>query len=452
MTDLISISFRAILLLVFCPVLGQEVLTVEKQEVLTMEKQEVLTVDKAVEMTLENNYQIKTASNELKIDSISVSPGNAGMFPSLEARITNNNSIQNLSQTRSDGAKVEQDNAKNNSLNYGVALDWTIFDGLRMFANLEQLKETQKLGETELKQVILTKVGEVMITYYDLVQQQQQLSALDSTIFLSEQRVELAHNRFTIGKASKLEVLNAQVDLNTDRTLMKRQQELYANTKIQLNQILARDLKQDFKVVPEIFVDEKLLLAELETQIANENPQLQVELINKKISELEVKQIKAARYPTIFATTGYNFSRSESDLGFSTSANSRGFNYGFGATLNLFDGFSQNRNEQIGKIAIENAEVAIAEQEQQLMSLVGTTYQTYLTNISLIELEGNNEAIAKENLDITVEKYRIGTIPTIEFRTAQLNYINAKVRHSNAKFQAKLSEIILKQLAGRLGL
>ncbi len=458
MTDRISIPFCAILLLMFFPVFGQEVPTEEKKEMLstekwearTLEEKEVLTVEKAVEMTLENNYQIKTTSNELKIDSISVSPGNAGMFPSLEARITNNNSIQNLSQTRSDGNKVEQDNAKNNSLNYGVALDWTIFDGLRMFAKLEQLKETQKLGEAELKQVILTKVGEVMITYYDLVQQQQQLSALDSTIVISEKRVELAHNRFTIGKASKLEVLNAQVDLNTDRTLMRRQQELYANTKIQLNQYLARDLKLDFKVAPEIFVDEKLRLPDLETQIANENPQLQAELISKKISELEVKQIKAGRYPTIFATTGYNFNRSESDLGFSTSANSRGFNYGFGASLNLFDGFRQNRNEQIGNIAIENAEVAIAEQEQELMALVGTTYQTYLTNISLIELEGNNESIAKENLDITVEKYRIGTIPTIEFRTAQLNYINAKVRHSNAKFQAKLSEIILKQLAGRL--
>ncbi len=73
-------------------------------------------------------------------------------------------------------------------------------------------------------------------------------------------------------------------------------------------------------------------------------------------------------------------------------------------------------------------------------------------NMSPIELEGNNEAIAKENLDITVEKYRIGIIPTIEFRTAQLNYINAKVRFSNAKFQAKLSEIVLKQLAGNLSI
>ncbi|WP_339841684.1 TolC family protein [uncultured Maribacter sp.] len=412
--------------------------------------QEVLTIQDAVKTAVENNYQIMTADNNLKIDSISVSPGYAGMLPSLEASLTDNNSVQNLSQTRSDGSKVEQDNAKNNSLNYGVAMNWTLFDGLRMFANFEQLKQNQNLGEAELKQVILTKVGEVMITYYDLVQQQQQLSALDSTILISKQRVELAQNRFSIGKASKLEVLNAKVDLNTDLTLMQRQKELYANTKIQLNQQLARDLKSDFIVVPEIFVDDSLLFPDLESLVISNNPQLNAERINKRINELELKQIKAARYPTIYATTGYNFGSSESSLGFTTSSNSRGFNYGFGATLNLFDGFNQNRDEKIGKLELQNSEVAIAQQQQQLLSILGTTYQTYLTNISLIELEGSNEAIAKENLDITVEKYRIGIIPTLEFRTAQLNYINAKVRFSNAKFQAKLSEIILKQLSGDL--
>src|SRR5690606_25364174 len=134
-----------------------------------------------------------------------------------------------------------------------------------------------------------------------------------------------------------------------------------------------------------------------------------------------LKQIKASRYPTIFASTGYNFGSSESSLGFTTNSNSRGRNYGFGATLNIFDGFNQNRNEKIGKIEIENANVTIAQRTQELMSLVGTTYQTYMTNISLIELESKNETIAQENLEITVDKYRIGIIPTIEFRTAQLN-------------------------------
>lgn len=414
--------------------------------------QEVLTVQDAVKTTIENNYQIITAANNLKIDSISVSPGFAGMLPTLTASINDNRSVRNLSQVRLDGTQVEQDNARNDNLNYGVAMDWTLFDGLRMFANYEQLKETQKLGEAELKQAVLTKVGEVLITYYDLVQQQQQLAALDSTIFISKQRVELAQNRFTIGKASKLEVLNAQVDLNTDQTLMQRQKELYANTKIQLNEQLARDLKIDFEVIPEIFVDESLLLTQLETLVIANNPQLNAEKIGKRISELQLKQIRAARYPEVFATTGYNFGRSETSLGFNVSSRSEGLNYGFGATLNLFDGFNQNRSEKIGKLEVQNAEVAIEEQEQALLSMLGTTYQTYLTNISLIELEGNNEAIAKENLDITVDKYRIGIIPTIEFRTAQLNYINAKVRFSNAKFQAKLSEIILKQLSGNLSL
>jgi len=412
--------------------------------------QDILTVEEAVQIALENNYQIKIAANELQIDEVSVSVGNAGMLPQVGLNLMDNNSVQYLSQTRSDGSVVESDNAKNNSLNYGIAMDWTLFDGLRMFADYEQLKETQKLGEAQLKQVILNKVGEVMITYFDLVQQKQQLTALDSTIIISEQRVDLAHNRFTIGKASKLEVLNAQVDLNTDETLMQRQKELYVNTKVQLNEYLARDLKIDFEVVPEIFVDQALQLPELETLVEKENPTLQVEQINKRISELELKQTKALRYPTIFASTGYNFGRTESSLGFTTNSNSRGWNYGFGASLNVFDGFNQNRNEKIAKIQIENTEVAIAQRTQELMSLVNTTYQTYLTNISLIELEGKNVAIAQENMEITVEKYRIGIIPTIEFRTAQLNYINAKVRHSNAKFQAKLSEIILKQLAGNL--
>ncbi|SFC12120.1 Outer membrane protein TolC [Flagellimonas taeanensis] len=412
--------------------------------------QEILTVQDAVKIALENNYQIKTARNELKIDALGTTPGQAGMLPQVGANLNDNNTIQSLTQVRNDGTVQDRDNVKNSNFNYGVALEWTVFDGLRMFANYEQLKETKKLGEAELKQAILTTVGEVMITYYDLVQQQQQLSALDSTLIISEQRVELAQNRFTIGKASKLEVLNAQVDLNTDQTLMQRQQELYKNTKTQLNEQLARDLKIDFKVIPEIFVDQKLVLDELETKVAEENPQLQAVKINKRISELELKQIKAARYPSVFVTSGYNIGNSKSELGFAISSESKGFSYGFGATLNLFDGFNQNRNEKMGKVALENAEIAIAQQEQTLISLVNTTYQTYLTNISLMELEERNESIAKENLEITMEKYRIGIIPTIEFRTAQLNYINASVRLSNAKFQAKLSEIVLKQLAGNL--
>ena len=412
--------------------------------------QELLTVEEAVRIALEKNFEIRIASNDLEIDKEGVSIGNAGMLPAVGAVFNSNNSIQNSSQTRADGNTNELDDARNNNINYGVVMDWTIFDGFRMFARYDQLKELEKLGEAQLQQTVLAKVSEVMITYYDLVQQQQQLVALDSTIAISNQRLTLADNRFTIGKASKLEVLNAQVDMNTDRTMQLRQEELYNNTKIRLNQILARDTGINFRVINEIPVEEDLFLPELEKLALEQNPLLQAQIIANNIAKLELKQVRAGRYPTLVATTGYQFSESESSLGFISFGRSRGWNYGLSARMNIFDGFNQNQNEKIAKIQIENTELGIEQQSLDLKTQLGTAYQTYLTNIRLIELESNNEAIARENLDITLEKFRIGTIPTIEFRTAQLNYINAIVRHSNARFQAKLSEISLREYAGNL--
>ncbi|MDI6046700.1 TolC family protein [Flavobacterium yafengii] len=431
-----KILFQSFVLLLFC--------------VVKTNAQEVLTLESAVKIALENNYEIKIATNNLTIEKTNVAIGNAGMLPTVTATVLDNNSIQNSSQTRQDGTETELDNAKNNSLTYGVGLDWTVFDGMRMFARLDQLKELQKLGEAQLKLTLITRISDVNAAYYNLVQQQQQLAALDTTIVISNQRLTLAQNRFTIGKASKLEVLNAQVDLNTDQVALLRQKELYANSKILLNQLLARDVATDFKVIDELEVDALLLLPELRALAEKQNPQLEAQIINKRVAELELKQIKAARYPSVRVNTAYNFSESQSSLGFVTQSQSRGFNYGFSASLNIFDGFSQNRNEKIAKIQIENSKLNIDQQNLALNSQLATSYQTYLTNLELIALEEKNESIAKQNLNITLDKFRIGTITTLEFRTAQLNYVNAKVRYSNAQFQGKLSEIALRELAGNL--
>lgn len=412
--------------------------------------QDLLTVEDAVRIALENNYEIRLAKNELQIDTEGVSLGYAGILPGVQASITDNNNIQDISQVRSDGTRRELNSGKNNNLSYGVNLDWTIFDGFGMFARYDQLKELQNLGEAELQQAVLGRVANVMTTYFEIIQQKQELSALDSTLVISQQRVEFAQNRFTIGKASKLEVLNAQVDLNTDQTLLLRQIELYANTKTQLNEIMARDIETAFTVEDAMLVDESLQLGELEALAKDQNPEIQAQLINKSIAELEFKRVRANRYPVLVGSTGYNFNESESSLGFTSSSSTQGFNYGFTASVNIFDGFTQNRDEKIAKLQIQNSNIVIEQQLQTLQSQLATAYQTYLTNVRLIDLEQRNEAIAKENLEITLEKFKIGTIPTIEFRTAQLNYINAKVRYSEATYQAKLSEITLKQLAGNL--
>lgn len=417
---------------------------------LQLHAQEILTLENAMKIALENNFEIKIARNNAKISGNNNTIGNTGMLPVATASVVDNNSIQNTSQTRQDGSNVSLSNAKNNSLNYGVGIDWTLFDGFKMFAQINQLKALQKFGDAQLKKTIITKLGQVNSAYYDLVQQQQQLTALDSSIVISKKRLELAKNRFTIGKASKLEVLNAQVDLNTDQVTVLRQKESFENTKIALNQILARDPKTVFTVVNEVKVDEHLIYADLLNLAQKQNPELEAQIINNQIAELELKKVKSSRYPKIALTSGYNFMDGQSSLGFTKESTARGLNYGFTASLNLFDGFSQNRNEKNAKIEIENSKIVLEQQNTILTSQIASAFQTYLTNLELMKLEANNEIIAKQNLEITLDKFHIGTITSLEFRTAQLNYINAKVRNSNAQFQAKLSEIDLRELAGNL--
>ncbi|WP_084127132.1 TolC family protein [Flavobacterium terrae] len=412
--------------------------------------QEVLTVDEAVQIALKNNYDIKIATNELSVDKENNSIGNAGMLPQIDASLTKNNSIQNSKQVQTNGDVRQLDNAKNNRLEYGVNLGWTIFDGMRMFARYDQLKELEKQGDVQLKLTVLTKVSDVMITYYNLVQQQQLIKALDTTIVISKQRLKTAENRFTIGKASKLEVLNAQVDLNTDSSTLLKQKEFYETTKIRLNEILARDLSTNFQVVEDVVVDDNLQLAELKSLTEKQNLQLQLALINKRVAELELKQTKATRYPTVRLNTGYTFVETESSLGFTSSTSSKGLNYGVTATMPIFNGFSQNRNEKIAKIQVENSSLVAQQQKQSVNVQLASAYQTYLTNVELVKLEESNESIAKKNMEITLDKFKIGTVPTIEFRNAQENYINAIARNSSAKFQAKISEIVLQQIAGNI--
>ncbi|MRX69841.1 Outer membrane protein TolC [Flavobacterium resistens] len=412
--------------------------------------QGVLTIEDATKIALENNFEIRIAKNNSKISETNVTIGNAGLLPTVAATVNDNNSVTNSSQTRQDGTTTSLNNAKNNTLTYGVGLNWTVFDGMKMFARLDQLKELQNLGDSELRRTVLIKIVQVNSAYYDLVQQQHQLAALDTTIVISKQRLTLAQNRFSIGKASKLEVLNAQVDLNSDQVALLRQKETYANAKILLNQYLARDPKIDFTVTDLVTVDNAMNLAELSDLAHKQNPAVEAQIINKRIAELQLKQIKADRYPVVNLTSGYNFSENQSSLGFTSQSSSKGFNYGFNARLNIFDGLNQHRNEKVAKIEIENSQIAIDQQNMILDTQLSTAFQTYQTNLGLIDLEEDNVTIAKQNLDITLDKFRIGTITTLDFRTAQLNYVNAKVRYSNAQYQAKLSEIALRELAGNI--
>jgi outer membrane protein len=335
-------------------------------------------------------------------------------------------------------------------MGYGVALGWTIFDGLQMFTNLERLKELEKQGAVNAKATILGTISSVVNAYYNVSREQQLVVARDSALDVSKLRLRIANNKLEIGRGSKLDVLTATVDYNTDTSAYLQEQNLLRNSRVTLNQIIARDLNITFGVDTVFNIDSSLNYATLADQMGQLNPDLQNAFINKKLAELGLRLVKGQRYPVIAVNSGYEFQRSSSPTGFNTQQRANGLTYGLTASLNLFNGFLQRQNERNAKILINSSELTLDRTRQEIGAELLRAFQNYTTNLALLSVEKNNVDVAKQNLDITLEKYRLGSIAPLELREAQRNYIDAVARYLEAQYQAKLTEISLKEISGTL--
>ncbi|SMC77576.1 TolC family protein [Pedobacter africanus] len=414
--------------------------------------QEKLSLETAIATALANNYDIKLVNNDVQIAKNNANLGNAGMLPTLDGSFSDGGSRQNITRTQSNGNQQTLDGVRNTNMSYGAALGWTIFDGLQMFTNYERLKELQKLGEINAKATILTTVSNVINAYYTVLKEQQLVKAKDTALDISQLRLKIADNKLAIGRGSKLDVLAAKVDYNTDTSSYLQEINLLKNAKTTLNQVMARDLNTDFTVNETIGIDTQLNYTALAAQMEQLNPDLQNAFISKKIAELNLKQVKGQRYPVVAINSGYEFQKSTSPTGFNTQTRSNGFTYGLTASMNIFNGFLQRQNERNAKIGINSSALTLDKTKQDLTAQLISTYQSYGTNLDLLKIEKNNVDIARQNLDITLEKYRLGSISPLELREAQRNSIDAVTRYLEAQYQAKLTEISLKEISGTLNI
>lgn len=414
--------------------------------------QERLSLQDAIRIALNNNYDIKLVKNDVEIAKNNVTLGNAGILPAATGNFSTSGSRQNSVQTQNTGTQRIIDGAISSNMSYGVGLDWTVFDGFAMFANLDRLKALEKQGQLTLKSRVLTTISDVVAGYYNIAKQQQLVVASDSAIDISKLRLTIANNKLEIGNGSKLDVLAAQVDYNSDTSTYLQQKNLLEIYMVDLNLLLARDPNIKFTVQNQIDIDQSLVYNALVEQSAALNPDVQNAFISKKIADLNLKQIRAGRYPQISLSSGYNFNRSTSPTGFNTAFRANGLTYGLTASMNIFNGFLQRQNERNAKIQISSSELSFNKLKQEVTSQLATAYQNYTTYIELVKLERKNIDIAKQNLDITLEKYRLGSITPIILREAQKNAIDANSRYVEIQYQAKLAEITLKELSGTLNI
>lgn len=412
--------------------------------------QNVLTLEEAIRIGLENNFSIKIAQKDLQLLENDVNLGNAGFLPTIQAQATRSFTIEDTDLLFLDGRVQNVNNARSNLLNGNVNLDWTIFNGLGMFITLERLNEFKRAGQLNARIAVENTIANIYNTYYLIVLERERLRVLEQTVEVSNVRLAIAKDLYEVGRSSKSEYLAAQVDLNADRSAFIQQQEIYNNVKVDLNLLLGRDLQIDFSVIDEINVDENLQLEDLNENLVMSNANLQFAKRNRNIADLQMRELKAQRMPELRVVGGYRYNRSVAEAGFVLQNQSSGFNYGLVATFNIFDGFNQTRQIQNARISMEATELQVKDLELQLNSELQKVYQSYTNNLTLLELENTNLALARENATIALDRFKLGRSTPLELREAQRNEVDAESRTINASYSVKIAEIELLRLAGKL--
>ncbi|MCO5230795.1 MAG: TolC family protein [Chitinophagales bacterium] len=413
--------------------------------------QALLSLEEAIDIALKNNYNIIISKNQAEIADNNATKGNAGFWPTVSLNTGGNfnwNTISN--QKLSSGTDYNLKNQTSSSLNGNVTLNWTIFDGKKMFATFDKLNELKAIGDLQVKSDIEKLIYDISISYYNIVSQQLQLSDIERNIAVSEERFKLEKSRQEVGKSNQLMVMQAQIDYNAMLSQQSTQKNLIAVEKTKLNQLLARDLITPFSTDEEIQIQDIQSVDSLIQKAHQNNTELQILEKYTVISELALKEKQAEKYPTISLNSSYGYNQTNNSGGFSKSNNNLGLTSGLSLKWNIFDGGRVKREVSNAQILVENENLALKDALLNVQSTIQQAILNFNHALSVVRIEEQSYQLALESLEIVKEKFRLGVANTLELKDAQNVFEQSTSRKNQALNQAKIAEINLQYLTGQL--
>lgn len=414
--------------------------------------QNMADLKRCIEIGLERNYEIRITRNDEQISDNNLTIGNAGYLPSLNLNTGYSGTINNTEQRLTSGDINKNNGIHNQTLDAGINLDWTVFDGFNIQANYARLKELQQVGELNTRLAIENFVVNISNEYYNYIQQNIRLNNLKYAVKLSRERLRIVEARYSIGAGSRLELQQAKVDFNADSSKLIKQNEVIFTSRVQINQLIAMDNVEEPLLITDSIIGFNSLLnrEDIWRSLQTSNVFLQLYQKDKNISELDLKSIQSQYFPYLKVNAGYGFTQNMYEVGSFDRQKNMGFNYGFTVGFNIFDGFNRERKRKNAKIEIQTKELQYQQVELSLRTDLSKIWMAYENNMELTNLEKENLQTAQDNYDIALERYKLGDLSGIELREAQNSLLEAEDRLVQAQYNTKLCEISLIQISGNI--
>ncbi|WP_162555626.1 TolC family protein [Reichenbachiella versicolor] len=404
--------------------------------------QEILTKADAVAIALENNFDIRA----IKTD-VSAAENNA--------KITNSGYLPNLSgNAGADYSKswVKQNGAKPEITNYsaGLRMDYTVFDGFGRKYSYAKLKEDYNLTDLQARFTMENTLLNLFSSYYEIARLTQNQINQEQTLSISRERLQRAKYSFEYGQNTQLDVLNAEVDYNSDSINYLTNSQQLENEKHNLNLLLGRDINTVFEVDTTLTFTEDLNLGSSLSDAKERNVSILQQQGNVRNAYNQIKVENASIIPKIGVYSSYGWSESINPFNVFPEVTRNTIGVGASLSWNIWDGGISNTRRQNSRLAKEKQEITLEQTTLDLERNVSNAWTAYQTALFVMEAQAKNLETNQRNFDRTKEQYSLGQVTNIVFRQAQFNLLTAQLNYSQAKYSAKNAELALLQLSGNI--
>lgn len=411
--------------------------------------QQSLPLSAAIDTALYNNLGLIISRNQASIAANNLSYGNAGMLPRIDLNAGANLASNNLNQKFNTGSEINKKGVVTKAYNGQLALNWTLFDGTKMFATYQKLEVLKSMGELNVQIKSEELVSNVTKAYAEIVRQKILLQGTQNNISLYEERVKLAEARLQLGKSSRTELLQASVDLNLQKSNLIKQKTLLKNSMTNLNRLLMTDLNTNWIVSENLELNANLDLPQTLKDLESGNKQLQTLRMAQQQTQFEIKEQESFYYPRVNLNAGYNFTSNSSTQGLFLVNQSRGPVAGLTLNWNLYNG-TQRKQVENAKLLHQNTTLQYQDAKIGLETMVINAWQNYNDALQLAKTEQESYKMAQEYVAITMERFRLNEATILELKDAQQSIEASVTRLANTLYEAKNAETELLFLIGKL--
>ena len=416
------------------------------------------TLNDCIRYALEQNIQLQQNRLSLEESKVDVKTAKAALFPSLSFSTGHNMTNRPYQETSSMVSGTEIISSSNKTSytgSYGLNAQWTVWNGGQRLNTIKQQKLNKETAELTVNEQENTLQEEITKLYVQILYADESVRINEGTLELSKAQYERGKELLAAGDISKSELAQLESQVSNDNYQLVTAQTSLENYKLQLKQLLELDGDREFTLaIPEL--DETNVLSPLPAKADIYNtalalrPEIQSSRLNIQSADLSISMAKAGYLPNVSLTAGIGTNHTTgSDFTFSEQVK-RGWNNSIGLSVSLpiFSNREPKSAVEKAKIQRESRQLDLTNAQKELYRTIETMWLDASSAQQQFVAADAKLKSSQSSYELVNEQFKLGMKNTVELLTEKNNLMSAQQERVQAKYMAILNRVLLEFYAG----